>query len=568
MPGYSFATRDLSRIRQAATRALDKPRTSWGWNKRMNESWNRKKAHLPTYSARELIADRRGLFTSKKTVTAMDLHLAKHMSFERQRGFKWNAAFGWTRRTYNRGVVDFNAAEKDFRQQMRISGLSSLEQANGLRGFRVHKNRMLAQGAKHRHGKLTLSFDQQRQLFRYDGSPSELSWKSIRILDTAKRQSPSSTNSQKLLYDPALDAKAHELVDELGALRKAGLVQRNQFGSYIIEEPRLRYWLKEFDRSGYGLMGCKAWAARAEKRFDGIGTQFDDVWKDGFLYVHLKGSRRQGNSPLQHGLSPSTQGVYLRTARNLEKMPLESRPIYLAARANEVGSQRWWAEHVVLRRQIRYLEEVARDRGQDPLANELFELRRGVESMQYKSIRTQPREPRQAKPHHAPVSEHSIESVRLAAMRKGDVELADAISLHAELGLRPAELQHGVHFERRGSALYAHISGAKKNAGLDSEHKRFAAGKGLDRTVEVDSELMADIARRHGGQFRPVSSKGALAERLRELRKEVPEASHLTAYTLRHNFTDKLREAGESPQEIARKMGHQSTDSQVQYGTR
>lgn len=83
--------------------------------------------------------------------------------------------------------------------------------------------------------------------------------------------------------------------------------------------------------------------------------------------------------------------------------------------------------------------------------------------------------------------------------------------------------------------------------------------------MEVKSQEVLEIARRHHGHFRPESSPDALRIRLREARAEVPGGEHIQFYSFRHAIKNRLETEGHSREEIARLMGHLSTRSQEHY---
>ena len=132
-------------------------------------------------------------------------------------------------------------------------------------------------------------------------------------------------------------------------------------------------------------------------------------------------------------------------------------------------------------------------------------------------------------------------------------------------------MQKGVSFhssETNPDVIAIHINGAKKSHGIAEAPERYQGEHGQDRILVVESKSLANLAERHNGNFQPESSKEALRMRLNRATADLdPEnKQNFSFYTLRHQAADDLREQGFQEGDIALHMGHQSEQTQEQYG--
>ena len=524
------------------------------------EKWEKKSERLPSFSAAELSESYRGLFTPRDEFTAMDSLLAKHMEYKA----RFNPT---TLKLKHEAVINTSNAKLELERKIRIEGLDWLERFKARRAFRSTVDRLRADGATRSlsGNKITLSFEQQRHYYSFDVKPGNLGYKTLDILSEARRQTKESSidAGQDLIYKPEKDPLHTERKGEFDALRREGLVQRQSDGSYLVNEKYVRATIKRY-QADYNTIGTRLWARRCEYRFAGIADDLRVGERD-YLLVSIKGNKARKVSPLTTELSPSTQEKYDRVAENISPLNIEEKPLYLANRANQVTERTWWIDHVVIRRQVRSLELSAKRAGDDSLRNSLYQIRRGVESMKYSELRSEPIHIRPEPSHTRDITDEAFSRLWTKAYQKGDIELADSLQIAKATGLRPHELDKGVRLEQSGNSVILHITTAKKGKGVEGA-ERFQADRGIDRVIDVAGGELSDIAWRHGGFFRPQSSKDELRNRLQELRRDVEGADHTSFYTFRHAYKRRLEEQGLSPEEIAYRMGHLSERSQKDYG--
>jgi len=304
-----------------------------------------------------------------------------------------------------------------------------------------------------------------------------------------------------------------------------------------------------------------------------LNQDFKRNWRaEGVLNAEMQYRRNKNQQPLKAGndLSPSTRREYLKIARRLEKIHPLQMPEYLKIRADQVSRQTWWKEHAVARRMLRSAEADHFSAGETRQGKELAASRQAVQQMNYKSHRTQESTPSHSK-RESRFSENFYSRLLDRAKSRGDQELHDALVITRTTGLRPAELQKGVHFgqpDRANNEVTIHIQGAKKSRGIEDAPYRYQGDHGEDRILRVRSADLVDVAERNNGYFKPESSKDALRRRLTRATTDLdPNNEHQFAmYTLRHQAADDMREQGYSPQDIALHMGHKSERTQQEYG--
>lgn len=326
----------------------------------------------------------------------------------------------------------------------------------------------------------------------------------------------------------------------------------------IDQEPDGSYRLSPATARAHALPGTPEWGERMMKRHAGLDARVAGTPRPDFLSVTLKDER----APLSGKLAATTQATYERVARRQRQIPLEERPRYLIERANELSRSAWWLEHGVMRRELRALELGAQQN--EAIRQACYELRAGIEAISYQALRGG-EGPRPIQAARKPVSPQALRELKAAIRARGDQELLDALVISEATGLRPGELARGVRLEERGRSVYVHIQGGKRHQGTAGAQARYQPARGADRIVEVKSQEVLEIARRHHGHFRPESSPDALRFRLREARAEVPGGEHIQFYSFRHAIKNRLETEGHSREEIARMMGHLSTRSQEHY---
>ena len=296
-------------------------------------------------------------------------------------------------------------------------------------------------------------------------------------------------------------------------------------------------------------------------------------WKaEGVLNAEMKFRRDKNQQPLKAGsdLSPSTQREYLKVAKRLENIHPLQMPEYLRKRVDQVSGQTWWKEHAVARRMLRSAETSHFSAGETRQGKELAASRQAIQQMDYKSHRTQESTPSHSK-RESKFSEGLYNRLLDRAQSRGDQELHDSLIITRETGLRPAELQKGVHFgqpDRANNEVTIHIQGVKKYQGIEDAPERYQRDHGEDRILRVKSPDLVDVAERNNGHFKPESNEDALRMRLDRATADLdPNNEHqFSFYTLRHQAADDMREQGYSPQDIALHMGHKSERTQQEYG--
>lgn len=344
---------------------------------------------------------------------------------------------------------------------------------------------------------------------------------------------------------PALVWRLHQ-----SSALKPTAIQQQPDGSYRLSPEAAR---------AHGLPGTPAWAERMSERHAGLEQRIAGISHPDFLSVSLNDER----APLSGVLASTTQATYARVARRQRRIPLEERPRYLVRRAGELSRSGWWLEHAVMRRELRALERAAGKKD----AQACGELRTGIEAMKYEVLCNRPGTgPRNPARHALPPQ--VVSDLKAALRARGDSELHDAMVISEASGLRPGELARGVRLEQQGERVYLHIQGGKRAPGMADTEARFQAERGADRIVEVISPEVSELARRHHGYFRPVSSPDALRARLRQVRSEIPGGEDFRFYHFRHALKNRLEMEGHSREDIARIMGHRSERSQESYGDR
>lgn len=128
------------------------------------------------------------------------------------------------------------------------------------------------------------------------------------------------------------------------------------------------------------------------------------------------------------------------------------------------------------------------------------------------------------------------------------------------VGARPQEVEDGVKIEREAGAIAVTINGAKTtdHSGQPWRTLRIdpasPAGKALSDVLGVKQSVTVERrAKRISLDF---SSR---------IRPQM--GANVSAYSFRHQFSADLKAAGWSVEDIARAMGHLSTESATRYGT-
>ncbi|WP_158658209.1 site-specific integrase [Agarilytica rhodophyticola] len=314
---------------------------------------------------------------------------------------------------------------------------------------------------------------------------------------------------------------------------------------------------------------------KLEQRLAAEQARLNDTLKrhwnsDGVNNVHMQYRADKNQQPLKNELSPSTQKEYSKIARRLENIHPLQMPEYLQKRADQTSRQTWWKEHAVARRMLRSAEKQHFDNGEPEQGKTLAATRKNLQGIDYQSNRSQ-----------APTQSHSKRKSQFSGEfynqllkdcnKRGDQELHDSLVVSRNSGLRPAELQKGIHMRVTNEAtseVAINIQGAKKSKGLEDAPSRYQNDHGQDRLLIVKSEELAELAKRHDGHFKPNSSEDALRMRLERTtdRLDPENEQNFSFYTLRHNSADEMREQGKSRSEIALHMGHTSEETQEGYG--
>ncbi len=296
-------------------------------------------------------------------------------------------------------------------------------------------------------------------------------------------------------------------------------------------------------------------------------------WKaSGVNNAHMQYRPDKNQHPLKAAsdLAPSTQKEYAKIARRLENIHPLQMPKYLENRADQVSRQTWWKEHAVARRMLRSAETEHFNHGETQQGRDLAITRQQLQKMDYQSHRTQPALPNMSKS-QSKFSESFYNRLLDRTQSRGDQELHDALVITRTTGLRPEELQKGVHFgwvNRDTNEVAIHVQGAKKSSGIEEAPDRYKSDHGQDRLLIVISSDIAEIAERHSGHFKPESNKEALRMRLNRATADLDPGDDVkfSFYTLRHQAADDMREQGYEKQDIALHLGHQSERTQQEYG--
>lgn len=296
-------------------------------------------------------------------------------------------------------------------------------------------------------------------------------------------------------------------------------------------------------------------------------------WKaTGVTNAQMQWRPDKNQYPLKAGndLSQSTQKEYAKIAKRLENIHPQQIPEYLKKRADQVSRQTWWKERAVARRMIRSAETEHFEQGEKQQGRELASTRQQLQKIDYQSNRTLETTPNKSK-RQSKFSEGFYNHLLDRTQSRGDQELYDALVITRETGLRPAELQKGVHFgqpDRANNEVTIHIQGVKKYQGIEDAPERYQKDHGEDRKRRVKSPDLVDVAERNNGHFKPESNEDALRMRLDRATADIDPNNEyqFSFYTLRHQAADDMREQGYSPQDIALYMGHKSERTQQEYG--
>lgn len=322
------------------------------------------------------------------------------------------------------------------------------------------------------------------------------------------------------------------------------------------------YRLSQESARSQALPGTPEWANRMTERHLGLKERANAIPPPAEEYLSVKLLDR--DAPLTGKLAFTTEATYRRVANRQRRISLEERPRYLVQRADELSRSAWWLEHVVMRRELYAMELAAKKAGQEPLRRELNELRTGIEAMDYRALRQEENDSR-FNPAKAPIPPQVLSKLKEEAKARGDQELRDAIVISEATGLRPIELSRGVKLELDGKTVSIHIQGGKRAPGTSDTEARYQVERGADRVIAVTSREVRELAERHHGYFRPVSSPDALRVRLGQVRSEIPGAENIQFYSFRNAIKNRLEWEGNTREEIAYQMGHLSTRSQEEY---
>lgn len=152
----------------------------------------------------------------------------------------------------------------------------------------------------------------------------------------------------------------------------------------------------------------------------------------------------------------------------------------------------------------------------------------------------------------------SVKSKHLSkAAIKRKRQLISAVSLAMHLGCRPGEMPSIKRINKR----VFFIEGIKKDE---------FGGKGLDRSIEVDDESLANTLAECLENLKGVSMSKVRDNFRYLMKKNFPSLKGKlpTLYTLRHMLGSNLKASGLSREEQAYIMGHQSTRTMEHYGYR
>lgn len=129
-------------------------------------------------------------------------------------------------------------------------------------------------------------------------------------------------------------------------------------------------------------------------------------------------------------------------------------------------------------------------------------------------------------------------------------------------GVRPAELENGVHVEMSKGQVALTVFGAKVGPHSGQEVRRLF--------FSVETPLGRALAEHAGpGGRRQVITRKAtrLNKDFQKLRNAGLVKKGISPYSLRHAFCADLKAEGTDPEDIARAMGHASARSQGHYGS-
>ena len=313
-------------------------------------------------------------------------------------------------------------------------------------------------------------------------------------------------------------------------------------------------------------------AADLAAKHEGLSARLPEL-KDPALSpdTRIVGGRRSSDGrtlqPLKSPdeLSDGSRKKIASISHRIRDIPQEGRALWLHDRSARARGT-WWSEHAVVRREMRAYEVAARKAGDKETASRMFELRQYVERMQYSELRDGRSRPRPPVAQRAGYNDTVYEALLSRAGEKGD-GTRDYLVFARETGARPHEIQKGIQIEKvEGNSVTVRVDGSKKYNGLDAGPARYRADRGADRVLTIESETLADAARRAGDRYEPPASQEAMRMRVKRVREGVEGAEKWSPYVFRHNARTEAEIRGDSKDEIARKMGHQSTRSQEAYG--
>jgi len=129
-------------------------------------------------------------------------------------------------------------------------------------------------------------------------------------------------------------------------------------------------------------------------------------------------------------------------------------------------------------------------------------------------------------------------------------------------GVRPAEIARGIMVEVSGEHwLDIHINGVKHTQSTGHERR---AQRHDARKWNLTARLLA-LVKKAGGKLLFSRSPDALRDDIKTAATRAKLPLTISPYTLRHRFSADLKEAGWSPVEIAKAMGHASTRTGGRY---
>lgn len=307
------------------------------------------------------------------------------------------------------------------------------------------------------------------------------------------------------------------------------------------------------DKCALAVEKARAWIARRDRHYLHAASPVDVLNESTIdMYAQFNRRRHRVGNQIIYESSTRTRAVYRAAWRH--EIDLELRVLLEMLSDDDRGGSQ---DHV-LARISDYVETLeALDEESENFAKAARSVSK-VNGKKNKQKRKSKRSSLQMLPDDCDLQ--IIDAVR-SARRKCPHE--KALQVLFITGVRPAELEIGVHVRRLEDTLRFTITGAKRSvlskSGQDYRIMDFPADHPLAKGLALQGEEVVSVT----NAKRLTDTVRWYVEKLwPDLRTKV------SAYSFRHRFASILKQADEPIDTIAKAMGHQAAASQQVYGSR